>query len=239
MKKQIYLMLLVIVNLGFSNSIQAQCIADPQYTEVGVWPAVFPVFCQNVAYDETVTFIYPNDTCVSLLGPCTVIDLSKITITSIENLPPGVDYECPNAECDFFPNGNAGENTASCLQVSGTPTQAGTFTVTVRVTIIPESFLPPVDYDYGFDMTITPEGQGDCIPTGINSSSVANQLTLSPNPTSDAVQLSKTITFGVVKNTEGTTVLTLKNVDSIDMSSLSSGLYLLITEEETLKIIKE
>ena len=236
MKKYLLLTVLAIIGYGFNNNAAAQCSPDAQYTQIGVWPKVLPESCINTAYDETITLIYPNDTCINIGGPqCQTFSLLDATITNVANLPLGLTHSCPGNGCVYLPGG--GKTTASCFQISGTPTQAGTFTVTVTLalrTAVAGSF----NVDYDFDVTINDVGVGNCVATGINGVDASDALTLSPNPTTGTVHLSKK-SSGVMKNAEGETVLTLKNTDFIDMSSLSSGLYLLITEKETLKIVKE
>ena len=232
MKKHLLLTLLTIIGCGFINETTAQCSPDAQYIQIGVWPQVLPEACINVSYDETLTLVYPNDTCIVGFPQC--FTLTNATITNVANLPLGIAHSCPN-NCIYLPG--PGETTANCFQISGTPTEAGTFTVVVTVALNTNAGSFNVDYD--FDLTVNPVGVGGCTVTGIDISTTTNQLTVSPNPTNGTVQLSRTIKSATLKNTEGTTVLTLKNIDVIDMSSLSSGLYFLVTEEETLKIVKE
>ncbi len=236
MKKYLLLLLLTVVGTSFSNALFAQCDPDPQYTDLGVWPKVVPASCINEVYETTLTLVYPNDSCLSIVGPtCSTVSLTSATITSVAGLPAGLSYSCPDANCVYLPG--AGESTASCFVVSGTPTVAGSSTVTVTVALA--SSFGALNTSYDFDITINDVGTGGCTITSIGGVSSHDELTLSPNPTNGLVHLNKTITSGIVKNAEGATVLTLENVDGFDMNLLSSGLYLLITEDQTLKIIKE
>ena len=176
--------------IGFIDSANAQCSPDAQYTQLGVWPAVMPVSCVNQAYDETVTLIYPNDSCVMVSPPnCTNIALTNATITKMSNLPPGLSHTCPNANCIYLPS--SGDNTSSCIQISGTPTQAGTYTVVVSLAL--NSSFGAFNVDYDFEITINENGVGGCIATGMNDSSFSDELTVSPNPTNGLVYLNKTI----------------------------------------------
>lgn len=235
MKKYLLFTVLAVVGLGFSHHTNAQCTPDPQYTEIGVWPEALPASCLNTEYDESLTLIYPNDTCVTIFGPqCTVFELESATISNIAGLPSGITYTCPTNDCVYLPG--TGETTTSCIQISGTPTQSGTFTATVFVALNSNGISYNVDYD--FEITVNEAGSDDCLAVGFLDNINSIGLTVSPNPTSGTVLLNK-VSTGIIKNAQGTTVLNVNNTDSFDINSLSNGLYFLSTEEETVKIIKE
>ncbi len=75
----------------------------------------------DVAYEENITVITPDT--VSILDA--KIAIEKITLDSIKNLPPGLDFNSETLE--FFPN------EAYCVSITGTPTETGTFFLKIYV----------------------------------------------------------------------------------------------------------
>ncbi len=102
--------------------LSAQCVPDTVNCEdIGdpgqICPNDLPSGVLNVIYDEVITIIPP--------GSFDAYILSYIVIDSVKNLPPGIDYFA-NADV-FYPD------TTYCIQLSGTPTQAGEFTLAIYI----------------------------------------------------------------------------------------------------------
>lgn len=116
--------LLIILALAILSGMKlsAQCEPDTVNCEdIGdpgqICPNNLPSGVLNVIYDEVVTIIPP--------GSFGAYVLSYIVIDSVKNLPPGIDY-FPNADI-LYPD------TTYCIQLSGTPTQAGDFTLAIYI----------------------------------------------------------------------------------------------------------
>jgi hypothetical protein len=116
----------ILIILAFAifsgTKLSAQCIPDTANCEdIGdpgqICPNDLPSGVLNVIYDEVITIIPP--------GSFDAYVLAYIVIDSVKNLPPGIDY-FPNADI-FFPD------TAYCIQLSGTPTQVGDFTLAIYI----------------------------------------------------------------------------------------------------------
>ncbi|MEO0897853.1 MAG: T9SS type A sorting domain-containing protein [Bacteroidota bacterium] len=105
-----------------------QCTPDPQYTSTGFFPAVLPVSCENQPYNTTLTVVIPLDTVLTISNPFPLtvnVTIDSIVVNAITDLPPGITFDCNPTSC-ALPGG-----AASCIQLSGTPTTAGSYLVDI------------------------------------------------------------------------------------------------------------
>lgn len=121
--------ILIILALAiFSGTkLSAQCIPDTaNCKDIGnpgeFCPLDLPLAVVNVLYDEVVTVIPPGTFKIQE----SEVTILHIKIDSVKNMPPGIDY-FPNADI-LYPD------TAYCIQLTGTPTQAGEFTFAIYIT---------------------------------------------------------------------------------------------------------
>lgn len=126
MKKAVHIFLISILGSLASMELSAQCEPDTvNCKDIGdpgqICPQDLPSGVLNIIYDEVVTIIPPG----SFDFSGTTFFLSYIVIDSVKNLPPGIDY-FPNADI-FFPD------TSYCIQLTGTPTQEGEFTLAIYI----------------------------------------------------------------------------------------------------------
>lgn len=117
--------LLMIVSFS-SREMGAQCIPDTinciDINAPGeICPSALPDATVNEPYDETITIIAPDTVEYGEL----VIALLYIVLDSVEQLPPGIDY-ITSADT-LYPD------SAYCVQVFGTPTEAGEFPIAIYV----------------------------------------------------------------------------------------------------------
>ncbi|MEM0998566.1 MAG: T9SS type A sorting domain-containing protein [Bacteroidota bacterium] len=122
MKKFLLLpLLLTVVTFTSTVALQAQmCMHDSTIQTVGIFPSdTLPDFSVNLAANEKVDFIFPPDTTV--LGQTVPFD--SFLVTSVSNLPPGIQWECNvnHPVCNYLVT--PGELTRGCVAVFGTPTQ--------------------------------------------------------------------------------------------------------------------
>lgn len=120
------LLLVLALALFPSLKLSAQCEPDTaNCKDTGdpgqICPRNLPDAVVNEAYDEIITVIAPD---TATIGPIT-IGLAYITVDSVINIPPGLEYY-PNAEI-FYPD------SAYCIQITGTPTQAGKYALAIYV----------------------------------------------------------------------------------------------------------
>jgi len=158
MKKRLLLFSFVLISFfGYS-----QCTPDWMYTSLGL-PGVYPPAIQipnlplplGIAdgslgsnYNQTLTLVVLEDTtmdiapllqaagfgsavtAMNLAGISTVMTLDVNHATfDVQGLPSGISYQCDISNCQY-PSATDG-----CIQLSGTPTVAGTFSVPVNMTI--------------------------------------------------------------------------------------------------------
>lgn len=127
MKKFTKSILLIITMVLMGHSSFSQCSPDPNCTDPEgdgeFCPTEFPLAVEDVYYDQTLTVIAP----VEQQG----IQLHHIDILDIGNIPPGMNYQCQNNDCSFYPA------VPKCVSVYGTPEIGswGTYTLYLSIEI--------------------------------------------------------------------------------------------------------
>lgn len=119
---------LLIIALIFCNSnlIYSQCVPNTSMTQPGIFPDSATGLATGVinqAYNQVMQLKIPVDTTAVIFGTTQTVTIDSISLLAFGNLPPGITYACNPSNCSF-PGGSNG-----CVLISGTPTQAGTFTV--------------------------------------------------------------------------------------------------------------
>ncbi len=137
MKRLLLIILFTTFYLSQINNSFAQCTPDPGCVddpeEPGeLCPDSLPDGTVGVPYNEVVTIIPPYE---GDLGEGTV-DVIKIVIDAIENIPPGLTYEANATE--MYPYNSY------CILISGTPTTEGFYQLIIKVTPWIEIFGFPV-----------------------------------------------------------------------------------------------
>ncbi|MDQ3050888.1 MAG: T9SS type A sorting domain-containing protein [Bacteroidota bacterium] len=123
--------LLVLVAIIFSGTVfqsKAQCIPDITITDPGIYPdsaTGLPSGIVGVPYNEVIQVRVLTDTTLNSLP----VVITNITITTVTGLPPGLTYSCNPSSC-VFPGGSNG-----CILLSGTPSTAGVYPLTVDVSV--------------------------------------------------------------------------------------------------------
>ncbi len=175
--------LLAIFTIALIPSIylSAQCEPDTSACEdsegpVFMCPRLLPEVNVNEPYDEVITVIPPGT--YDYLG--TVINIEYIIVDSIGNLPPGIEY-FPNAEI-FYPD------TAYCVQIVGTPTEAGKFPLSITVSAFVDLGTGPIAIKIVDDTSVVMTVHW---PAGVDPNKISEFRVLpnAPNPFSDFTRL--------------------------------------------------
>jgi hypothetical protein len=182
MKRKVLILATLLLGFFFLSQLSAQCTPDPlclDTLEPGEYcPQSFPPLLLNIAYDEVITFILA----LEFEHNSAIYTLDSLAIDSVRNIPPGLSYY--SSASGYVPE------EAYCSQLSGTPSQAGSFAIAFYMT-------PFVDFGSG------PESLGQYMddtsvvvtvydPTGINPDQVDHFqiLPLEPNPFSEITRMS-------------------------------------------------
>ncbi len=148
--------------LGLTGRIQAQCPGCAINTacatiqpEGGLCPDVIPAATVGQTYNQDVSFYVPTNA----TDPSTGIDVTvlQITITAINGLPLGLDWECNNAlsGCVYTPPTSPPASELGCVKICGTPLGApGTYTITVDVIAQVIAFGITLSQPLSFDASI-------------------------------------------------------------------------------------
>jgi len=126
MQNRATFLIFLVLTIFSGMELFAQCVPDTENcTDIGdpgqFCPLDLPQAAMDEAYEQVVTVIPPGSY-TTTIGTLTI---SYIVIDSVNNLPPGIDY-FPNAN-KLFPD------TAYCILLSGTPTQAGEFALQIYI----------------------------------------------------------------------------------------------------------
>ena len=112
MMSKITKFLTVAVLLFFgANIVNAQCEPDPNCVDPEgdgqFCPTVFTPAIEDEYYEEVLTIIIPAE----MQG----VDIHHIDLLSIDNIPPGMAFECQDNDCSLWPQ------IPKCIKISGTP----------------------------------------------------------------------------------------------------------------------
>ena len=124
MKRILLLFFSVFFTLLSTNQLSGQCTPDPGCVDIDepgqYCPEVFPPVVRDEAYDQVLTFILPPLE-YDVLG--TIYTLDSVAVDSVKNIPPGMVY---SSNSTGYAAGKA-----YCAQLTGTPTEKGTFPVEI------------------------------------------------------------------------------------------------------------
>lgn len=111
----------VMLLMSFYGNSQI-CTIDYSQTQTGIYPDTLPDGYVGQPYNTDITFVMPLDT----MG----YDFTNFFILSV-SLPVGLSWECNNVanNCNYNPQ----VSQYGCVNISGTPLLAGTYTVDVTV----------------------------------------------------------------------------------------------------------
>jgi len=182
MNNRVRLMALLAIVILTGMKLSAQCVPDTVNCEdIGdpgqFCPVDLPLAVVNVLYDEVVTVIPPGT--YEILS--STVTISYIIIDSVNNLPPGIDYY-PNADI-LYPD------TAYCIQLTGTPTQAGEFRLSIYISPFVDIQGTPTFFSQVVDdssIVITVQETAGIDPNQVTEFQVFQNV---PNPFSEVTRL--------------------------------------------------
>ncbi|MEP7263850.1 MAG: T9SS type A sorting domain-containing protein [Bacteroidota bacterium] len=121
MKRTVSVVMMFLIALGVS---MAQCTIDSTQTTPGVYPGASPLPQVGVYYNQDLTIVFPTET----LG----LQILSVQLNSVTGTVPGLTWTCnsPFPNCTYYPN----QSIWGCINVSGIPLQAGTYTTVINVT---------------------------------------------------------------------------------------------------------
>jgi hypothetical protein len=184
MKRTLPLLFIFIFALFSTIQLSAQCTPDPSCEDIDepgqYCPEVFPPVVLDEAYDQVMTFILPA-TEYDVLG--TIYNLDSIAVDSVKNIPPGMTH---SSNSTGYVAGKA-----YCTQLTGTPTESGTFPVEIYL----RAFATP---EGGSQVELGPYLDDTSVVITVNAPSAIQPqqldefqvLPVAPNPFSEFTQLS-------------------------------------------------
>ncbi len=115
------------VLLGISLLGSAQCVPDTvnckdEGNPGQICPDSLPNGMQGIEYNEIITFYMPDSASFSDAG----LELVKIRLDTVENLPSGIQFI--SAEKEFYPD------SVYCFELIGTPVDTGIFYIKITIT---------------------------------------------------------------------------------------------------------
>lgn len=245
------LLLFVSISLLTVASANAQCTPDPQYTSPGIYPnqaTGFSAGCLNQAYSQLVTNVVPADTLVEVVPGFPIsVPIDSIVIVSFTGLPPGLSvvyYDGQNTNSPFDLGAYEG-GTIGCALISGTPTSAGIFDLTINVNAyvggVPTANAQLIDW-YSIEITTC--------TASINENEFSN-FSVYPNPAQTSISVDglngANFEAVVITNLNGAIVKEIRSISTsnqtIDVSDLENGIYLIQVEtassKEVIRFVKK
>ncbi|MFN5346782.1 MAG: T9SS type A sorting domain-containing protein [Bacteroidota bacterium] len=142
MKKLLYF---IIVLLSIVTLTNAQCTIDSTQTAAGIYPDSFPNATVGQYYTQDVTFVMLTDT----MG----LTINNYNLVAITGLPIGLSWQCNNASngCNYDPS----VSLYGCVNLSGTPLIAGTYSMNV-VILADIQFLGPQTINFTRPLIVLP-----------------------------------------------------------------------------------
>jgi len=111
-----------------NTSLQGQiCSPDTSISTFGIFPQDLPDMCLNTFQSENITIWMPVEATVEINGNIVLAAIDSFVIEGITGLPPGLNYTCQPPFCQTTGGGS------SCLLLSGTPNQLGTYVMDIYV----------------------------------------------------------------------------------------------------------
>ena len=241
------LLSIAVITFGASAAM-AQCTPDitapaPNYADstFGAWPDTTTNFVSGtvgVPYTQELQFKVPLDAgdVDPLLAGSTI---QSFTVDNVVGLPPGLSYACNISNCEFQ-GGSVG-----CALLSGTPTTAGTYEVSIEVTGVILIFGFPADAPYtfvGYEINIGTAGEVEL---------VYNPFKVVPNPANDKINIQGLSKFNVtdieITNMDGKVMRTMDATGlatmEVSLDGFANGIYFVNVNhsngKEVVKFIKE
>lgn len=179
-------MIAFIGSFALSTNIYAQCTPDPECVDTqgdGEYcPSELPNAVEDEYYDQTLTIIAPLEQ-----GGFT---LHHVDVLDIGNIPPGMNYQCQNDNCSFYPA------TPKCISIYGTPEvdSWGEYNLYLSIEIFIDVAGNPVSIgtitDSSAVVYIEPQLHGDFLINGATPNEVCNNnlinITYAGNATENA-----------------------------------------------------
>lgn len=219
-----------------STEVNAQnCTPDPALTIPGILPATLPNGNINTPYSERITVMLFKDTNVVLQGAPVLAKIDSMVMKSIDGLPSGIGYICKDYKCVFLPM------TASCVELSGTPTEGGVFPLKIPVQVYAKVFgsIPVAQPDTLRNYVLTIEG-GSANVLNLNQ---LNGVKIYPNPANCEVQIIANSQPRIFDLTGREVAISFLNKDNgvyqINISDWKSGMYLVLSKGASQKLVVE
>lgn len=237
------LLLFVILSIGFAITASSQCTPDPFYTDsvYGVWPdttANFPLAILNDPYFVQIDLKVPTNASQVPGFSLPPLPIDSGSVTAVNGLPMGLAYDCnsqTSASCTFL------SGVGGCALISGTPSELGTFIISIELVVHLQIFGAPISYPItfeGYRIVVSETAVGIEELAVTKTSLVQNQ----PNPFKKSTVIPFTLTrtesvkikimdlLGQVVEVKMIEGKKGDNVFTYEPSSLESGIYLYALE---------
>ena len=209
------------------------CTPDATLNTPGLRPNALPKAQLGVAYSQTITVRLLRDTTAVFGGATIPVSIDSMLLQSITGLPAGLTYQCLAPRCRFLPLQN------TCIVITGTPTQSGTFPLKIATrTFARAGALAVPQNDTIRNFTIEVEGTN-------NLTKVSSTPHIYPQPAGNMLTVSNILSNQSIwvsdltgKKLNISQILQGKDV-ILQLDNIPTGMYLLHYGHQSIKFIRE
>lgn len=149
--KRLLLSLMIVFS---AYGTMGQCVPDGSISAPGIYPPAgstvnpdstvnLPMAVNGQMYDEVIQVKIPSDTSVVFAGTQVTANVDSFRLDFINNLPPGLSFDCENASCNW-PGGTNG-----CVRIYGIPNSTSStgqdYQLQVGIRAFLKIFAIPID----------------------------------------------------------------------------------------------
>lgn len=226
-----FLLLTIICSAYFT---QAQCTPDMSYTTPGAHPAILPSVCEGIAYDEVITIVLEQG--FDAGPPFGVINGDSVTDIVATNLPTNLAADCGTTPCSVELSSSLAYQ---CIRVHGTTTEVGSKTISITYTAWASGFGVSPD-PVTIDIEVHAAADAQCVGAGIFDNATEANFQVFPNPTANqTVEFSADVTGVQVFNATNQLMDVSVEGRKMNTSNLEAGLYLVKTDQGSVKLVVE
>ncbi|MEO5571822.1 MAG: T9SS type A sorting domain-containing protein [Bacteroidia bacterium] len=247
MNKKILSLIFLLFTFFQINKSMAQCTPNPTNTALITPDTITNLSPGTVSapYSQIIYVHPPIDSTVTIGAiPIHLNPVDSIVLNGIGNLPPGLSYACVPASC-VFPGATSG-----CIAITGTPTTAGMYPLTIDITAYGKEATTGFALFYPFSITAYRININITGVAELSQNSNFQLLDFGPDPVQEHLSfkmnspVNTTADFSVFnilgKNVYSQPASLKKGINTIELNTknLAAGVYILTLKKDPYVLLR-